>query len=104
MSAESVAVVRAAVEHFARTGEPAWHVTAEDAQVRDHDIMDGGEYRGREGILQWLSNWSEAWSDFSMEPEDYIDGGECVIAVVRMRARGASSGVEVDRQDAILCR
>ena len=104
MSAESVATVRAGMEHFFRTGEPAWHTMAADVEVRDHDIMDGSEYHGREGIGRWLSNWSEAWSDFRMEPEDYIDGGDCVIAVVHMRATGAGSGSEVDRQDAILCR
>jgi ketosteroid isomerase-like protein len=37
-----------------------------------------------------------------MEPEEFIDAGERMVAVVRMTARGASSGALVERQDALV--
>jgi ketosteroid isomerase-like protein len=104
MSYREVEMVRAGLEHFASAGEPVWEHTHEDVEVHDHDIMDGEDYFGHEGVRRWLADWAAAWSDFSMEPEEYIDGDGCVIAVVRMRATGARSGIEVDRRDAILFR
>jgi len=64
--------------------------------------MDGEDYRGHAGVVRWLEDWSSAWSEFSMEPEEFIDAGERVVAVVRMRAKGRSSGLVLDRQDAVV--
>jgi len=74
----------------------------EELEAHDHDIMDAGEYRGHEGFRRWLEDWSSAWSEFSMEPEEFIDTGERVVVVIRMRATGRGSGVQVERQDAIV--
>jgi ketosteroid isomerase-like protein len=35
-------------------------------------------------------------------PEEFIDAGDCVVAVIRLKAKGQSSGIEVERQDAIV--
>ena len=102
MSQENVELARKALEQFIATGEPAWHVTHRDVEVYDHDIMDGEDYRGHAGVVRWLEDWSSAWAEFSMEPEEFIDAGERVVAVVRMRAKGRSSGLVLDRQDAVV--
>ena len=39
-----------------------------------------------------------------MEPEEYIDAGDCVVVILRMSATGAKSGVEVNRQDGLVYR
>ena len=101
MSAENVEIVRRSFEHFVTTGEPDWELTHEQVEVRDHDIMDGRAYRGHDGVRTWLlEDWGPAWSEFSAEPEEYIDAGERVIAVFRIRAVGRGSGIEIERQDA----
>jgi ketosteroid isomerase-like protein len=64
--------------------------------------MDGEDYRGHAGVVRWLEDWSSAWSEFTMAPEEFIDAGERVVAVLRMRAKGRSSGVVLDRQDALV--
>jgi ketosteroid isomerase-like protein len=66
--------------------------------------MDGREYRGHADVRRWLfEDWASAWSDYSAEPEEFIDvDDELVIAVFRMKAIGRSSGVEIERQDAIV--
>ena len=43
-----------------------------------------------------------AWSEFSMEPDEFLDVGERVVVVFRMRAKRASSGVAVERRDAMV--
>jgi ketosteroid isomerase-like protein len=89
-------------EHFAHTGEPMWDQIHEDVEIHDHDIMDASEYRGHAGFRRWLEDWTAAWSDFTMEPEEFIDAGNRAIIVLRMKATGRGSGVPVDRQDAIV--
>jgi ketosteroid isomerase-like protein len=103
MSRENVELVRAAMERFLATGEPDWSVHHVDVEVHDHDIPDAGEYRGHAGVRRWLfEDWTAAWSEFSLEPKEYIDAGERVVAVFRLKAIGRRSGVAVDRLDAIV--
>jgi ketosteroid isomerase-like protein len=102
VSQENVGLARVAFEHFRATGEPALHLTSAEAEVHDHDIMDGEDYRGHAGVLRWLSDWAMAWSQFTMEPVEFIDAGDRVVVVLRMRATGRSSGVSIDRLDAIV--
>ncbi len=104
MSQENVELVQTAIGHFVATGEPQWSVTHEEVEVYDHDILDAGDYRGHAGFAHWLEDWAAAWSDFSMEPEEFLDAGEPVVAVISMKATGRGSGVEVQRQDAIVCK
>jgi ketosteroid isomerase-like protein len=103
MAAEDVEVVRDSLRIWRDTGEPAWELTHEDIEVHDHDIVDAGEYRGRAGVERWLADWAAAWSTYSMQPEELIDAGERrVVVLVRMRATGRGSRVEVEREDGLL--
>lgn len=98
----NVELVQSVLAGFIATGEPAWDSLDEQIEVHDHDVMDAGEYRGHAGFGSWLENWDAAWSDFTMEPEEFLDVGERVVSVFHMKATGRGSGVEVDRQDAIV--
>ena len=104
MSDENVALVRRGFEHFVATGEPAWDTLHEHVEVRDHDIMDGREYRGHADVRRWMfEDWASAWSEYSAEPQEYIDvDAERVIAVLRIKATGRASGVAIERQDAMV--
>ncbi len=102
MSQENVETVRQGFEHFVATGEPLWAIFDEEVEVHDHDTMDQGEYRRHAGVVRWLDDWAAAWSGFSMEPEEFLDAGERVVGVFRMKATGRSSGVAVERQDAMV--
>jgi ketosteroid isomerase-like protein len=102
MSQENVAIVRGAFETFLATGEPAWDALDDHVEVYDHDILDAGEYRGHAGVARWLSDWEKAWGEFTMTPEEFIDAGEQVIVVLRMKATGRGSGATLERQDAMV--
>jgi ketosteroid isomerase-like protein len=102
MSQENVEVIQRGFEHFMATGEPYWETFHAEVEVHDHDTMDQGEYRGHAGLGRWLEDWAAAWSEFSMEPEEFLDAGEYVVMFVRMKATGASSGLVLERQDAMV--
>jgi ketosteroid isomerase-like protein len=52
--------------------------------------------------VRWLEDFGAAWSEYNIEPEEYLDAGDRAVAFVRMRATGVGSGVTVERQDAIV--
>jgi hypothetical protein len=105
MSKENLELARRSVEHFMQTGEPLWEVTDEDYEVHVHDLLDAREYRGRAGWARWLQDWGDAFAEYSVEPEEFIDADdEHVILVLRLYATGRGSGVKVERQDAMSSR
>ena len=102
MSRENVEAVKRSFERFMATGEPDWAAVDQEVEVQDHDILDAGEYRGHEGVRRWFEDWGTAWAAYSFEPEEFIDAGDRVVAVIHLKAEGQSSGVELERQDAMV--
>ena len=103
MSQANVDVIRSSAEKFVATGEPVFETMHAEIEIVDHDLPDATPQRGHDGYIRWLQEWADAWEDFSIEPEEYIDAGDDkVIMVMRIRARGRGSGIELDRQDAIV--
>jgi uncharacterized protein len=102
MSRENVEVVERVIAHFQATGEPDWATLDEKIEVHDHDAPDQGEYRGHTDFGRWLEEWGAAWAEWSIEPEEFIDAGDRIVAVIRMKTEGQSSGIETERQDAMV--
>ena len=100
MSAENVEIVRRGYEANARGDvEATLAALAPEIEIHDHDIPDAGEYRGPEGLLRWQADWERSWESWRQEPEDFIDAGDRVVAVLRIYAKGRHSGVDVERLD-----
>jgi ketosteroid isomerase-like protein len=98
-----VELIRQGMEHLRRTGEPRWEDLHPQIEMHDHDIPDGGPYRGHDGWRKWEADFGEAWDSFSTEPQDYMDAGDGrVVVVARVSARGRGSGVSVEHLDGIL--
>ena len=55
-----------------------------------------GIYRGHDGLRSWFRGWYEAWETLENVVEDVSAAGDDVISVQRMRARGRTSGVELE--------
>ena len=100
MSQENVELVRGFFEAYLR-GDLETALAGFDPKVEiyDHDIPDAGEYRGLEGLLRWQDDWEREWESWRWDPEEYIDAGERVVAVLRVYAKGRQSGVDVERLD-----
>lgn len=79
---------RAAYDAFGRGDLEALKENfAEDAVwVTSDELPLGGETRGRDAILANFAQIPNYWSSFSVEPSEFIDGGEYVVAIGTQRA------------------
>jgi ketosteroid isomerase-like protein len=102
MSQENVELAQRVFGHLVTTGEVLWDTADPEIEIHDHDTPDQGDYRGYEGLTRWLEDWGAAWATWSMEPDEFIDAGDTVVIFIRMRAKGRSSGIEIDRRDALV--
>jgi ketosteroid isomerase-like protein len=55
-------------------------------------------YRGVDGLVQYLREWLEPFSEYHVENLDYIEAGECVLLPSRQWGVGAGSGARVELQ------
>jgi ketosteroid isomerase-like protein len=100
MSRENVERMRRGFEHWLATGE----LLAENLHpdfVWDmstfRDWPERQEYPGIEGARRFNADWGEAWDDWGVEIEDYIDAGEQVVVVaIRQHGRSKATGVPVE--------
>ena len=65
-------------------------------------VLNPAVYEGPEGIRQFVAEVHEAWETFTWEPEELVESGELVLALIRSTGRGRGSGLELDRQAAML--
>ena len=76
----------------------------EGLEVRIPDAYPEGAqvFRGRGGLKRWVASTNEIWEEWRFEPERFLDAGDRVVVLVRVVARGGSSGVSLDRETAHL--
>jgi len=105
MSEAAVEVVRRSCEAAARGDlEGAMAVLDSDVEVVDKDIPDAGDYRGRDGYVRWLTQWSESWGSWSLADFEYKTGPDGrVVVLFDLHTTGKGSGVELMRKDAMVC-
>jgi ketosteroid isomerase-like protein len=60
------------------------------------------EYKSREGLIQSLRSWSEAWSDWALEPSEMLDFGARILVRGRFVGRGKLSGVTTEEAGAVM--
>jgi ketosteroid isomerase-like protein len=60
------------------------------------------EYTSREGLIQSLRSWNEAWSDWALVPNEMVDCGDRLLVRGRFVGRGKLSGVTTDEPGAIV--
>jgi len=88
----NIDTARSAYEAFGRGDlEALREMMADDAVwVTSDELPLGGETRGRDEIVADFAQIPNHWSSFSVEPEEFIDGGEWV--VVRGTQRAGNDG------------
>jgi ketosteroid isomerase-like protein len=60
------------------------------------ELPDAETFHGRRGLIAVIDAWQAAWDDVRVERLSTRDVGDHVVATIRQRARGRSSGVEVE--------
>ena len=107
MSQENVELVR---QMFGAAGR-AMNLGALDELYRllDPDVewipinaaLEGTRYRGHDGVRQWFEDMNRDWDFFEARPVEIRDlGDDRLLALGTWKARGRSSGVELDSQPA----
>ncbi len=63
--------------------------------------LEGSRYRGHEGVRRWIDDMNRDWNAFEALPQEFVDlGDERLLALGTWRARGRTSGVQLDSQPA----
>jgi ketosteroid isomerase-like protein len=99
MSEGNVEVVREAWNAYGERGIDGYVEYCAEDWVGDDvpELPDGASYRGTEGARERERHFREMWADWSWEPVEFRDaGGDIVVAVFVMRARGRGSDVPVE--------
>lgn len=104
MSRENVEVVRRAWEAFNRGDLDAFLASlADDAEFEeDPAFPEAGIFRGRKEIRAYITAFQAQMRDHRFEIEEVRDLGDRVLALLHEKARGASSGIDVDQRPAFL--
>jgi ketosteroid isomerase-like protein len=93
VSQENVEVVRRLLDHWNETGELLWAEIAPDALfVIDPGAFLAGTYRGHDEIRTLLRLMAETYAEFRYEADELVDRGDSILALGRIRVRGAQSG------------
>ena len=98
MSRENVEIVR---RLFDRWGTEDWReIIAEDV-VWDASAVSlagvAGVYRGHTGVQHFFRAWLGPWDAPTVELIEAADAGDSVFIAMRWRARGQTSGAEVQQ-------
>jgi ketosteroid isomerase-like protein len=105
MSRENVELVRRIYERTAQGHPEVIYETLDPDVVWDASasgMPEAGVYRGHEQVAAYRRRFWGAWETPRNEPEELIDAGENVVALVRMGGRGKGSGVEVEQPFAMV--
>ena len=57
--------------------------------------VDGGVYRGHDGLRAWHRDLEETWDEIRLDPEELVERDDEVLAYYAMHGRGSQSGVDV---------
>lgn len=101
MSEETIDRLRSGYESLAAGDmETVLQLVSPEMEVHVHterpDMPDAGVFLGRDGFAANLDQLKEAFDDFQVEPEEFIEAGDRIVVQIRVRGRGKGSGVEVE--------
>ena len=97
-SSSPIDVVRALYEAInARDYNAGFALLDEDFEwLEPRETLLGGNHRGFDEVRQAIERQLEVWDEFTIEPEEFHEVGNRVAVPIRQRARGGSSGVELE--------
>src|SRR5262249_43934469 len=106
MSQENVEVVQAAVRAFEAKDSAAWvkcvHQNVELLLPRN--VLEGGSYRGHEGVIRALADSYETWEGIRIEIQDMREVDDRVVVLGRTTNVGKGDAPSVEYQSGFVCR
>lgn len=96
MSAENVEQAKSDYEAFGRGDlETLRESFADDAEwVSSDELPNGGTTNGSDAIIENFGQIPNYWSEFSVDPEEFIDAGDYVVVRGTQRATGDNGSFE----------
>jgi ketosteroid isomerase-like protein len=99
MSRENVEIVRRVID--------AWNRHQQERAIRYIDpevVFDATRrrvnpktYNGMDGMRAMLADTDEVWEEFRMEPDEFVDAGDWIVAIGRWVGKGKGSGIDVQQ-------
>ena len=104
MSRENVEIVRRVFTAFS-CGDATAMLQDLDPDVVLHVEQAGqGVYRGHEGVIKSLVDWTEDIDDFKVVAEEFLDKGDDVVVRTRQTGSGKSSGAPMEGLAWFVCQ
>jgi ketosteroid isomerase-like protein len=102
MSQANVEIVRGFYEAFAREEFQVEVIDPEVEYVNPIGAVEEGTRHGVAAFREAVEQVFEGWATWNMEPEQFMAVGNQVAVVVRYRARGRTSGLELEGRESAL--
>ena len=97
-SRNNIDIIRRGYGDLNRRDIEAW-LEAFHTDAEMYDVAGGPQTAARQGheaLREWVQAMDEIWEDGRHEPEEFIDAGDFVVVVLRVRARRRDGGVPFD--------
>jgi ketosteroid isomerase-like protein len=65
-------------------------------------VLNPAVFEGHDGIRRFFAEVREVWESYTWEPEELIESGDQVVALLRSGGRGRGSGIELERRTAMV--
>ena len=59
---------------------------------------ESATYYGPEAVRRFFAQWMGAFDDFGFEAEEFVDGGDHVLVLMRQWGRGKATGAQVENR------
>ena len=98
MSQENVQIIKQMYEDAANQEmQKALNALDEDLVVYEQESLPyGGRYEGHDGFQKLFQNLAAHWDDFNFAPQEFMDAGETVVAVVQLTGKAKKTGSALD--------
>jgi uncharacterized protein len=96
VSAENMQVLRSAYDAFARQDVPTV-MAAFDEGIEwrvPESLPFGGTYRGHDGVGEFFGTLPGYFSDLTVAPQEFVDGGDTIVVLVRVAGAGAAGPID----------
>jgi ketosteroid isomerase-like protein len=67
-------------------------------------VFNPAVYEGHDGIRRFYAEVRDVWDRYTWEPEELIERGDLVVALLRSSGTGRGSGIELERSTAMVWR
>jgi ketosteroid isomerase-like protein len=94
----NVNTIQAGYAAFARQDIPAVLAILDPDIVWDSpaSVPTGGVFHGHDGVLGFFKGLGDGYAELHVEPADWLDAGDRVVALGRVTGIGAATGTTVD--------